>query len=90
MVDFIQSDQAGIIIVTNKAAALLDLWTIKQYIKSTNHIEVDNIEVPCLPQSKLYLKIIDIPYLLENTNTLIMADVDNQEQPHFQQYCYCF
>ena len=29
MVDFIQSDQAGIIIVTNKAAALLDLWTIK-------------------------------------------------------------
>ena len=44
---------------------------------------MDNVEVPCLPQSKLYLKIIDIPYLLKNTNTLIMANVDNQEQPHF-------
>ena len=39
------------------------------------NIEVDNVEVLYLSQSKLYLKIIGIFYLLENTNTTIIADV---------------
>ena len=39
MTDFIQSDQTGIIIATNKVAAPLNIQTIEQYIKNTNHIE---------------------------------------------------
>ena len=73
--DFIQVEQSGIVIVTNKVAAQLDFQTIKQFVKNTNQIEVDNIKIPYLPQSKSYLKIIGIPYLLKNTNMLITVDV---------------
>ena len=75
MVDFVWSNQAGIIIATNKVAVPLNLQNIKQYIKSTNHIKVDNIEILYLSQSKSYLKIISILYLLKNTNIPIIADV---------------
>jgi len=40
-----------------------------------NYIKADSVKTPCLPQSKSYLKIIGIPYLLENTNTPIIANV---------------
>ena len=73
--NFIQAKQVGIIIVTNKITASLDLQTIEQYIKSANQIEAENDEVSYLSQSKSYLKIISIPYLLENANTLIMLDM---------------
>jgi len=46
-----------------------------KYIKSTNHIKAEDVKVPCLPQLKSYLKIIDIPYLGENTNFSIIADI---------------
>ena len=75
MVDFVWSNQAGIIIATNKVVAPLNLQKIKWYIKSTNHIKVDNIEILYLSQSKSYLKIISILYLLKNTNIPIIADV---------------
>jgi len=73
--DFIYSKQAGIFIVTNKVASSLNLQTIERYVKSSNNINTENVEVLCLPQSKLYLMIIDIPYLLEDTNTPILADI---------------
>jgi len=38
---FIQLEQTDIIITTNKVAAQLDLQTIEQYMKSTNHIEIE-------------------------------------------------
>jgi len=44
-------------------------------MKSKNHIEAEIVKTSHLPQSKSYLKIIDIPYLLENTNTSITVDV---------------
>ena len=72
---FICSDQAGITIVTNKVTLLLDLQTIENYIKNTNYIKVDNVKVPQLSQLKSYLKIIDILYFVENTNTPIIANV---------------
>ena len=72
---FVCSDQAGITIVTNKVTSLLDLQTIENYIKNTNHIKVDNVKVPQLPQLKSYLKIIDILYFVENTNTPIIVDM---------------
>jgi len=53
----------------------MDLQIIEQYIRSINHIEAEQVKIPCLSQSKSYLKIISILYLLENTNTSITADV---------------
>ena len=75
MADFVHSDQAGITIVTNKVTSSLDLQAIKKYVKNANHIKVDKVKVPYLSQLKLYLKIIDISYLVENTNTFISADI---------------
>ena len=69
MADFVQTDQTGIIIATSKVAAPLNLH------KNMNYIEADNIEVPHLSQSKSYLKIIGISYLLKNTNTSLTADI---------------
>jgi len=51
----------------------LELQTIEDYIKNANHIKAEGVENPYLPQSKTYLKIIDIPYLVENTNTFIIS-----------------
>jgi len=61
--------------VTNKVTSPLDLQMIKKYVKNTNYIDLDKVNTPCLPQSKSYLKIIGILYLLENTNTPILADI---------------
>ena len=41
--DFICSEQADIIITTNKVAAPLDLQTIEQYIKNMKNIELGNV-----------------------------------------------
>ena len=71
MADFIQSDQHRIIITTNKITLLSNLYTIENYIENTNNINFNNIMISHLPQSKSYLKIIGISYLIENTNTLI-------------------
>jgi len=74
MVDFIHQEQSGITIVINKVVSLLDLQTIEKYIKTTNNIEAEGVEVLYLLQSKSYLKVIDISYLGEFTNTSINSD----------------
>ena len=74
LVNFIHQEQSGVTIITNKVASTLDLQTIEKYIKSTNHIEVDGVEVLRLSQSKSYFKIIGIPYLGEKTSTPITLD----------------
>ena len=73
MVDFTYIDQNNIVIVTNKITSL-DLQTIEKYIKNIKYFNSEDINTPHLPQSKSYLKIIGIPYLLENTNILITLD----------------
>ena len=75
MVDFVHSDQADITIITNKVTSSLNLQMIEKYIKNASLIIVDKVKVPQLPQLKLYLNIIDILYLLKNTNTPISANV---------------
>ena len=40
----------------------MDLQIIKQYIKNSDNINTLQVEVPCLPQSKSYLKIIGISF----------------------------
>ena len=44
-------------------------------MKSANHIKIEKVETLQLPQSKSYFKTIGILYLLENTNTSIIADI---------------
>jgi len=65
MADFICVDNKGIIITTNNITSPLDLQAIEKYIKSSS---------PRLPQSKLYLKIIGVPYLAKHTNSPIISN----------------
>jgi len=75
MADFIQKDQADIIIITNKVTSFLDLQKIEKYVKNTNLIDAKNVDTSYLLQFKSYLKIISIPYFLENINISLLADV---------------
>lgn len=60
-VDFIHTDVASIIVITNKVAFSLDSQTIKQYVKDVNYINSNKVNSPRLPQSKSYLKVIGLP-----------------------------
>ena len=73
--DYIYSETSSIVIVTNKVAFSLDLQNIEKYIKNLNQIDLENIETSQLPQSKLYLKIIGLPYLIKNMNTPLTLDI---------------
>ena len=72
--NFIHSDQSDITITSNKVTFSLNLQIIKKYVKNTSSINTE-VNIPQLLQSKLYLKIIGIPYLVENTNTPITTDI---------------
>ena len=62
LVDFIHSDPLGIMVVTNKVFLQSDLQIIEHYVKNSDNINALQVEVPCLPQSKSYLKIIGISF----------------------------
>ena len=73
--DFIYKIDDRIIITTNKAIAALDLKVIKKYLKNNNEINSDSIKSPYLLMSKSYLKIIGLPYILEQTNSSVTPDI---------------
>jgi len=75
LVNFIHSDPLDITIITYKIASIYDLQVIKNYVKSVNCIDTTSVEVPCLPQSKSYLKIIGILYYQEDSLNLITLKV---------------
>ena len=75
MVNFICFDASGIIMVTNKVIASVDLQSIKQYIKDTNCINSNKVKSPKFSQSKSYLKIISLLYLQENTSIPVNSNV---------------
>ena len=79
LVDFIWLDSLGIIVVTNKVSSQSDSQIIEQYVKNTDDIDSLYMEVPRLPQSKSYLKIIDISYFPHNNsqNYFTSSDVEN-------------
>ena len=88
IVNYVCSEPIGITIVTNKIVLSLDLQVIENYVKNVENINSEDIKTLRLPQSKSYLKIIDIPYFIENTNILIISNFVesiNQSQSHFQQ-----
>jgi len=59
----------------NKVASTSDLQTVENYVKNIDHLDLKDMKILCLPQSKSYLKIIDIPYLMENTKMPINFSV---------------
>lgn len=75
MANFIWANYKGFTVTTNKVTSMLDFNTIKKYIKNINIINSNNIMVPRLPQSKSYLKILDILYIIKDTNISIFSDV---------------
>lgn len=69
--DFIWKNHRGLIITTNKVVADSNLNTIKN-IDIVNSEDIMSLR---LPQSKLYLKLLGIPYYIKNTNILITSDI---------------
>ena len=60
--DFIHISNNGIIITTNHPANALKLSRIKNFLKKIENINPDQIKGLCLPKSKLFMKIIGLPY----------------------------
>ena len=79
LVDFIWSDQMGIMVVTSKVAAQSYLLIIKNYVKNVHDIDSLNVEVSRLLQSKFYLKLISIPYFPHDKSQecLSSSDIEN-------------
>ena len=75
IVDFVQSDSNGIIIITNKVVLNSEVQTIENYVKNTDHISTDSVEVLRLFQSKFYFKIIGIFFFQKNINTPINSSI---------------
>ena len=71
LADFVCTDHQGLIIIINKIIFQSNLNTIENYIKNVNVIKLENIISLYLPQSKSYLKIISILYIIEDTNISI-------------------
>ena len=75
MADFVHTDNQGLIIMTNKVISQSNLNTIENYIKNVDIINIEDIMTFHLPQSKSYLKIIGIPYIMEGSNVSINSSI---------------
>jgi len=78
LVDFICSGPLEVTIVTNKVLLPSNLLIIESYVKNSENIDSSQVDFPCLPQFKSYLKIIGVLYFLyENIqDRLILSDVE--------------
>jgi len=74
-VNYIQFDNKGIVITTNKVVASSNLNIVEKYMKELNDINSNNVMSLRLLQSKLYPKISSILYFLEDTNLLVIPDI---------------
>jgi len=72
LVNFIRSEQSGIMVVTNKVMSSFDLLIIKNYVKNVKYSDILSVDIPHLLQSKSYLKIIGIPYYLYNNSQVCL------------------
>ena len=77
LVDYIQSNNAGISVIVNKIAQQSDISIIDNYIKNFNNINSLQVEDACLPMSKSYLKIIGIPYYPYSDNCQTKLSLDD-------------
>jgi len=60
---------------TNEVAVILVLNIIEKYIKNVDDIDTNEVMSPRLSQSKIYLKILGIPYYIKDTNLSIISDI---------------
>jgi len=74
-IDFIHSDYQSLIVNSNKITSLSDVLVVETYIKNLNSMNASDVQSTQLSQSKSYLKILSIPYLIEGTNTSIDANI---------------
>ena len=74
MANFIHIENSRLVIMTNKVVSALNLQTIEKYVKNMYNIKANRIESSRLSQSKSFLKIIGIPYILKFTNTCISIE----------------
>ena len=65
----------GVIITTNNIAATLDLNIIEKYVKDLNNVDLSNIISSRLFQSKSYMKVLGIPYYIEDNDLSITTDI---------------
>ena len=79
LVNFICLDMSSVTVVTNKVAVQSDFYIIENYVKKVDDIDTINVNAPQLPQSKFYLKIIDISYFSHNSSNehLIPSDMES-------------
>jgi len=75
LANFIYIKKFGIIVITNQVTSVQDIGIIKKVPKEFENINQDLIKSSHLLQSKLYLKILDLPYYLENTNNSITSEL---------------
>ena len=74
-INFIRSDNKDIIVITNKVIATSNLNIVEEYCKNLNNVNLSDVMSPRLPQSKSYLKILDILYFVENTNLSLTSNI---------------
>ena len=72
--NFIHINDKGIVITTNNIVSGSDLQKIKKYVKNSLSSDADKMSSAKLPQSKSYLKIVDVSFISEKTNSYIALD----------------
>lgn len=74
---FIRPYTRGISITTNNIPTPSNLFTIEQYFKLIEGINHNEVSTLCFPQSKSYLKIIDILYFRPISSNFTSKDITN-------------
>jgi len=72
--NYICSNNKEIIITTNKIATSSDLNIIEKYVKELNDVDMNDIMISRLSQSKSYFKILSILYFVEDINLSVTLD----------------
>jgi len=87
--NFICSDYWSLIVNSNKVALPSDFLVVETCIKNLNFINAKDIQSTWLPQSKSYLEILSIPYLIKDTNTPIDTSVMETMKRHMTVVTWC-
>ena len=75
IVNYIRNNYRDLTITINKVISVLNLNIIEKYIKSINSVDFNNIIMLRLLQFKSYFKILDISYLIKDSNISITSNV---------------
>ena len=75
IIDFICFDHCSLIVISNKVISSSNLNMVENYIKNFNSLNLNDIQSARLLQSKMYLKILSIPYIIKSINMTIDSSV---------------